>query len=282
MAEEAALKSSNFVLGGLTQTAAQQRTARAPYGPPGQQGYGYDYSMSGAYPSVAPPQVGGAMTIDDVVVRTVGLLTLTGVVGAVSWLFLPPATQGVALFGSMIVGLILVLAISFMRITNPYLISAYAVVEGVFLGVVSKFYETLFSGIVLQAAVGTFAVFAGMALVYKSRVIRVTNGFTKVMIGIGFGIMGLFLLNLVLALFGTDLGIFGDPTDGKVELLPILLTLGITVWGALTFLLDFNMVEEGVRLGAPRKFAWYASFGILVGLIFMYLQLLRLLSLLRE
>lgn len=282
MAEEATLKSSNFVLGGLTQTAAQQRTAPAPYGPPGQQGYGYDYSMSGAYPAVAPPPVGVAMTIDDVVVRTVGLLTLTGVVGAVSWLMLPKATQGVALFGSMITGLILVLAISFMRITNPYVISAYAVVEGVFLGVISKFYEELFNGIVLQAAVGTFAVFVGMALVYKSGKIRVTSGFTKVMIGIGFGIMGLFLLNLVFGLFGTDLGIFGDPTDGKFELLPVLITLGITVWGALSFLLDFKLVEEGVRLGAPRKFAWFASFGILVGLIFMYLQLLRLLSLLRE
>lgn len=279
MAEEAALKSSNFVLGGLTQTAAQQRTAPAPYAPPGQ---GYDYSMSGAYPSVAPPQVGGAMTIDDVVVRTVGLLALAGAVGAVSWLLLPRATLGVALFGSMITGFILLLAISFMRITNPYLIGAYAVVEGVFLGVISKFYEELFSGIVLQAAVGTFAVFAGMALVYKSRVIRVTSGFTKVMIGIGFGIMGLFLVNLVFALFGADLGIFGDPTDGKVEMLPILITLGITVWGALSFLLDFKLVEEAVRIGAPRKFAWYASFGIVVGLIFMYLQLLRLLALLRE
>lgn len=222
------------------------------------------------------------MTLDDVVVRTVGLLAVTGVVGALAWLLLPPATQGVALFGSMIVGLVLMLAISFMQITNPYLITAYAVVQGVFVGVISKFYESLFSGIVLQAAVGTFAVFAGMALVYKSRVIRVTAGFTKVMIGIGFGIMGLFLLNFVLAMFGTNLGIFGDPTDGQFELLPVLIVGGITVWAALSFLLDFKLVEEGVQMGAPRKFAWLAAFGLLVGLIFLYLQLLRLISLLRE
>src|SRR5690606_19118263 len=132
--------------------------------------------------------------------------------------------------GAGLAGLVLVLAISFMRITNPYVIGAYALVEGVFVGVISKAYEALFSGIVLQAAVGTFAVFAGMALVYQSRVIRVTAGFTKVMIGIGFGILGLFLLNIVLVLFGNP-GLFGDPTDGQFELLPVLLVGAITVWG---------------------------------------------------
>ena len=278
----AALKSSNFVLGGLTQTAAQERVA-APsqpgygYGAPGQPGYGY----APGYPQAAPPQVSGAMTIDDVVIRTVGLLALTGLAGAVAWFLLPPASAMTVAIGAGLAGLVLVLAISFMRITNPYVIGAYALVEGVFVGVISKAYEALFNGIVLQAAVGTFAVFAGMALVYKSRVIRVTAGFTKVMIGIGFGILGLFLLNIVLVLFGNP-GLFGDPTDGQFELLPVLLVGAITVWGALSFLLDFKLVEEAVRYGAPRKYAWYASFGLVVGLIFMYLQLLRLLSLLRE
>ncbi len=273
------MRSSNFVLNGMTRRTATQT---APYGQGqayGQPGYGYP--APGGYQPAAPPQA-EAMTIDDVVIRTVGLLGIVGVVGALSWLFLPEAAYSVALFGSMIAGLILVLAISFMRITNPIAIAAYAVVEGVFVGVISKLYEQAFSGIVMQAAVGTFAVFIGMALVYKSKVIRVTSGFTKVMSGIGFGILGLFLVSWLLSLFGSNVDIIGNPFDGKFSLLPLLITLGIIVWGALTFLIDFKVVEEGVRMGAPRQFAWYAAFGIVVGLVFMYLQLLRLIGLIRE
>jgi uncharacterized YccA/Bax inhibitor family protein len=260
----------------LTRSPAAQQTA--PYGPGQaypQPGYGYPTQPT------APPRV-GPMTIDDVVIRAVGLLGIVGAVAAVSWLFLPPAAYSVALFGSMIAGLILVLVITFARITNPIAIVGYAVVEGVFVGVISKLYESTFSGIVMQAAVGTLAVFLGMAAVYKSKVIRVTSGFTKVMSGIGFGILGLFLVDWLLYLFGGGADLLGNPFDGKVSMLPILLTLAIIVWGALTFLIDFKVVEEGVRMGAPRQFAWYAAFGIVVGLVFMYLQLLRLIGLIRE
>ena len=262
-----------MVLGGLAAGAARGQTAQAPYGAPS--GYGT------GYPPAAPPQA-APMTIDDVVIRTIGLLALMVATAAAAWVMLPPATQGIALIGSMIAGLVLVLAISFMRITNPFVIGAYAVTQGIFVGVISKFYETLFSGIVLQAAVGTVAVFAGMAVLYKFRVIRATPMFRKVVIGALIGAVALMLLSFVMGIFGTHIGLFGDPTDGKVEWLPIVIALGLVVLAALTFILDFDMVEQGVRAGMDQKFAWYAAFGILVGLIFLYLQLLRLLALLRE
>ncbi len=269
-----------MVLGGFARGAAGGQTS--PYGAPPQQGYGYP---QGGYPpsgyAGAPPQA-PPMTLDDVVVRTVGLLSLMVAVAAASWVLLPPATLGVALFGSMIAGFILVLAISFMRITNPFVIGAYAVVEGVFVGVISKFFESFFSGIVLQAAVGTVAVFFGMAALYKFRVIRATPMFRKVVIGALIGAVALMLLNLVMRMFGTDIGLFGNPTDGKVEVLPIIIAFALVVLAALTFVLDFDMVEQGARYGLERRFAWYCAFGIVVGLVFLYVQLLQLLSLLRE
>ncbi|MGH3656803.1 MAG: Bax inhibitor-1/YccA family protein [Micromonosporaceae bacterium] len=272
------MRSSNFVLGGMTQRAAQG-TATAPYGAAGQPGYG----QPGGYPPAAPPQAGRAMTIDDVVVRTIGLLAVTGVVAALSWMLLPPATHGIALIGSAITGLVLVLAISFMQITNPFVIGAYAVVEGVFLGVVSSFFEGLFPGIVLQAVVGTFGVFALMAVLYKSRVIRATPFVRKAIIGALVGAVALILVNFVFSMFSTDLGLFNDPTDGQsASWLQWVIGIALVVIAAVSFILDFDMVEQGVRHGLDQKYAWLASFGILVGLIFLYLQLLRLLAMFRE
>ncbi len=273
------MKSSNPVLNSWVAGAGRGQTMAPPYAGYGAPGYAYPNVQ---YPPMAPPRV-TTMTLDDVVIRTVGLLALLGISGAAAWILIPETNAlNLALFGSMITGLVLGLVISFARITNPVVIGAYAVAEGVFLGIVSKFYETLFNGIVLQAVVGTFAVFAGMAVLYKFRVLRATPLFTKVVLGALIGAVGLMLVNLLFAVFGADLGIFGNPTDGQTELLPILVSLALVVIAALTFVLDFAAVEEGVRAGAPQKYAWYASFGIVVGLVFLYLQLLRLLSLLRE
>ncbi|MGH3647948.1 MAG: Bax inhibitor-1/YccA family protein [Micromonosporaceae bacterium] len=271
------MRSSNMVLGGLASGTAQRATT-APYGAPGQQ-QGYGYPTPGGY---APPTA-DRMTVDDVVVRTIGLLALTGITAALAWLFLPPAVQAVALLASVFVGLGLVLAISFMRITNPLVIGAYAVTQGVLVGVVSSMYETLFAGIVLQAVVGTFGVFALMAVLYKSRVIRATPFFRKAVLGALLGAMALILVNLGLSLFGVDAGLFNNPADGQgASWLQWVIALALVVIAALSFILDFDMVEQMVQSGAERKYAWTAAFGLLVGLVFLYLQLLRLISMFRE
>jgi uncharacterized YccA/Bax inhibitor family protein len=183
------------------------------------------------------------------------------------------------------VGLVLGLVISFKQITNPAVIITYAVAEGVLLGLISKVYEALYDGIVLQAVVATFAVFAGMALLYRFKVIRATPRFTKWLLGAVIGVVGLMLVNFLLSVFGVNdgagLGLRAGAT-GEVGWLPIVFSLVCIGIAALTFIQDFAVVEEGVAQGVARRYGWFASFGILVGLVWLYLEILRLLSYLRR
>jgi uncharacterized YccA/Bax inhibitor family protein len=255
------VRSSNPVLTRLGQAASAERSSV---------GYG-------------PLSTDRMMSLDDVVVRTVGLLVLTGVSAALSWNLLTGGPiLAIAAFGSMLAGLVLGLVISFARVTNPFIIAAYAVVEGVLLGLVSKFFEAAHPGIVIQAVVGTFGVFAGMAVLYKLRVLRATPKFTRFVIGALLGVVALSLVNWIVAMFGGNLHLVEYGVTGKVSFLPILFSLVCIGVGALTFILDFDQVEQGVRYGLPEKYAWYCAFGLLVGLIFLYWQILRLLGYLRR
>ncbi|WP_018351665.1 Bax inhibitor-1/YccA family protein [Longispora albida] len=267
------MKSSNGALGRVLTGAAQDRNTYA------QPGYPAPYGDTG----YAAPQV-RTMTVDDVVIRTVFLLALTGITGAVSWLFIPPAVQGLALLASGVIGLVLALVIVFAQVTNPVVISAYAVIQGVAAGVVSKFYENLYDGIVLQAVVATFGVFFAMAVLYKFRVLRATPKFARGVIGALIGVVALMLINFVVGFFndgGIGIRASADPS-AKVSWLPIVFSLVVIVVAALTFILDFDQVEQGVRYGLPEKYAWACAFGLLVGLIFLYYEVLRLLSYLRR
>jgi uncharacterized YccA/Bax inhibitor family protein len=251
------VQSSNPVLTRLGQTASRERAA-------------------GGYVSER------MMTLDDVIVRTVGLIVLTAISAGLSWNLLTGPVAALATLGSMIAGLVLCLVISFARVTNPLVIGAYAVVEGVFLGVVSRAFEARFGGIVIQAVVGTLGVFAGMAVLYKMRVLRATPKFTRFVVGALIGVVVLGLVNWIVAMFGGNLGLVEYGVDGKVGWLPIVFSLVCIGVGALTFILDFDQIEQGVRYGMPEKYSWYCAFGLLVGLIFLYWQILRLLGYLRR
>ncbi len=269
------MKTSNPVLSRLGQAAERERSAGyapgGPYGPAaGQPGYGQPYPTAAGYPA-APPAV-EPMTVDDVVVKTVTLLGITGVSAAAAWALVPDALLGPAWIGAAVVGLVLGLIISFSRMANPALVVAYAVVEGAFVGLVSKFFESFYSGIVLQAVVATFGVFFLMAMLYKARVIRATPKFVRGMIAVMAGLFAVILINFVLALFGFNTGL----RDGGA--LAIGFSLVCIVVAALSFILSFNEVEEGVRMGLPQRYSWTAAFGILVSLIWLYLEVLRLLS----
>ncbi len=292
------VRSKNPVLGRLTQRATRHAgLRREPVGGPGYSspgypgGYGpnygaptttmdpnYQQQQQQSYSPYAPSSQ-RAMTVDDVVVRTVALLGLTGLSGAATWLLVPESTgtTGVALAGGIILGLVLGLVIAFMQVTNPLVISAYAVVEGVVLGVVSRFYAEIYGGgIVLQAVVGTFAVFFGMAALYKLRVLRATPKFTRWVTGMLFGFLGLAMLNLLLGAFGVNNGHgLGLRDGGPMAVIFSLVAIGLA---ALTFINDFGAVEAGVNAGVEQRYAWYCSFGILVGLIWLYLEILRLLG----
>ncbi|WP_433531520.1 Bax inhibitor-1/YccA family protein [Micromonospora sp. CA-263727] len=271
------MKTSNPVLARLGQAAERERAAGyAPTGPYGQPGYPQQYPPQAGYPGApgypsAPPAV-TPMSIDDVVVKTVTLLAILGATAAAAWVLVPDALLGAAWIGAAVVGLVLGLIISFSRMANPALVVAYAVVEGVLVGAISKFFETRYPGIVIQAVVATFGVFFVMTMLYKSRVIRATPRFTKGLVAVMAGLFAVMLINFVLSLFGFNTGL----RDGGA--LAIGFSLVCIVVASLSFVLSFKEVEDGVRMGLPQRYSWVAAFGILVSLIWLYIEILRLLS----
>jgi len=217
------------------------------------------------------------MTIDDVVTKTGITLLVTILSAAATWFLLEPEQSMPLAIGAVLIGLVLGLVISFKAITNPLAILAYAAIEGVFLGAISELFELIYPGIVIQAIIGTMGVFAGMLVVYKTGAIRVTPRLQRWVIGAGIGVLVLMLVNLVAGFF-TEGGL-GLREGGPLAIGFSLLVIGIA---AFFLLLDFDMIDQAIRRGAPEKFAWYAAFGLLVTLIWLYIEILRLLSYFRE
>ena len=216
------------------------------------------------------------MTMDDVIVKTGILLAVVVGVGAASWFLGVPL--GFALLAGL-VGFGLAMVNIFKKKISVPLIMAYAVSQGVFLGAISASYEGQYRGIVVQAVVGTAAVFGAVLLGYKSGRLRATPKFRKV---VTFGLVGMvavLLLNLLVGAFtsGDPLGISGGNTG-----LSILFTAGLIVFGALTFVLDFDQAEAMIAAGVPEQESWRVGFGLIVGLVFLYLNILRLLSFLQS
>ena len=223
-------------------------------------------------PAYAPPA--RFMTLDDVVMKTAVTLGVVVATGAVAWVF---DLGGLAILGAL-VGFVLALVISFRQSTSPALILSYAAAEGVFLGAISRVFNDLYPGIAIQAVVGTAGVFAGMLVVYKTGAIRVTPRFTRWLLGALVGVVVLMLVNLVAALNGGCDGL-GLRSGGPLPIAFRVLCIGIA---AFTFLLDFDMIDKGIKQGAPERFAWYAAFGLTVTLVWLYLEILRLLSYFRD
>jgi uncharacterized YccA/Bax inhibitor family protein len=246
----------------------QQYGAPTQYGAPLQ-------SDPYAAPSAYAPPTTRYMTMDDVVTKT-GLTFLVTVLAAAAVWALPGRTGWGLLISAVLVGLVLGLVIAFKQIANPAATLSYAAVEGLFLGIISEAYNDFFDGIVMQAVVGTFGVFAGMLVVYKTGAIRVTPKLTRWVIGAMVGVLALVVFNLVAGLFGFNTGL----RDGSP--LAIVFSLVIIGVAAFSLLLDFDMADEAIRRGAPAKFAWYIAFGLLVTVVWLYMEILRLLSYFRE
>lgn len=215
------------------------------------------------------------MTVDDVVVRTATLLGVVAVAGAAAWaLDLGRGPAIAAALGAFVVSLVII----FKRVSSPPLILTYAALEGVFLGAISHAFNSVYPGIVVQAVIGTATAFAGMLMAYRSGRIRVTPKFTRVAIGAGIGILGLMVVNLVAGLIGGGDGL-GLRSGGPVAILFSLAAIGI----ACMFLaLDFDEIDKAVAAGAPERESWLAAFGLVVTLVWLYLEVLRLISYFRD
>ncbi|MFI2365892.1 Bax inhibitor-1/YccA family protein [Promicromonospora sp. NPDC019610] len=208
------------------------------------------------------------LTYDDVIVKTGGLLALLVVVGAATWTLAP----GLWIFG-MIAGLVLGLVNAFKRNPSPVLIILYTIAQGMFLGGISMFYEAQTNGIVLQAVLATVATFAAALFLFKSGKVRVTPKFTRWLIIAMVGYAAFSLINLVLVWTGV-LGGWGM-RGGTLGIVIGLVAVGLA---AASLIVDFDSIKRGVEAGAPAKMAWSAAFGLLVTLIWLYLEFLRLLA----
>lgn len=181
------------------------------------------------------------------------------------------------MWGSMIGGFVLALIITFKKSWAPYLALGYAVLEGLFLGAISAFFDYAFRdsypGIIMQAVLLTLGTTAGMFLLYRFGIIRATNTFKKVIISATLGIALFYLIAMVLRMFGTQMPYLHDNS-----MIGIGISLFIVAIAALNLILDFDMIEQGAAQGAPKYFEWYGAFGLLVTLVWLYLEILRLLS----
>ncbi|MEV1068337.1 Bax inhibitor-1/YccA family protein [Streptomyces sp. NPDC050263] len=234
----------------------------------------------------APPQAPattGRMTMDDVVARTATTLGTVVLTAVLSWLLLPVdanninKSYGIAV-GAGLIAFVLAMVQSFKRRPAPALILSYAAFEGVFLGVISSAVSTYIGdGVVAQAVLGTMAVFAGVLVAYKAGWIRVNRRFYGFVMAAALGFVLLMVVNLLFTVFGggDGLGFRSGPLGIVFGVIGILL-------GACFLALDFKQVEDGVAYGAPREEAWLAAFGLTMTLVWIYMEFLRLLSILNS
>ncbi|MFF3861631.1 Bax inhibitor-1/YccA family protein [Streptomyces sp. NPDC002209] len=227
------------------------------------------------------PARAGVMTMDDVVSRTAMTLGTVILTATIAWIAMPvdPAnlgkSYGVA-FAAGLVALVLGLVQSFKRKASPAIILGYAAFEGFFLGVLSAAVSTyLGAGVVIQAVLGTMCVFAAVLFAYKMRWIRVTRRFYGFVMAAAMGFMLLMVTNLLFSVFAG-----GDGLGFRSGGLGILFGIVGVVLGACFLALDFKQVEDGIAYGAPRDEAWLAAFALTVTLVWIYTELLRLLSIL--
>ena len=219
------------------------------------------------------------MTLDDVVQRTGAMLLVILASGAASWVLTSESLS--AAMPLFLVGLMGGLGLGFyMAFTgkaNAVTCLLYSAFEGTLLGAISKLFELRYPGIVVQAITGTVMVAVGMLFVYRIGAIRVTPRFTRIIVGATIGAFGLMLVNLIAYLF-VDGGL-GLRTGGPIAVGFSLLCIGLA---AMNLVIDFDVVERGIRNGADQKYAWYASFGITVTLVWLYIEILRLIGYLRD
>ncbi|MFT3877032.1 MAG: Bax inhibitor-1/YccA family protein [Propioniciclava sp.] len=268
-------------------TRSQNFTQPAPQGYPtsgyGQQPYGQPGYGPEPWAQPAPQQTApeGVMTIDDVITKTavtMGVLVLTA---AITFMFIPQALLYPALIVSGIVGFVTVLMVSLRRKINPAFVLAYSAIEGVFIGAFSLLFAMMFDpSIVIQAVLATFVAAGATLAAYKVLRVRVTNQFRRIVTMATFAFAGLVLVNLVLSLFGINLGV--RTVGGGFNAMAILISLVAVVLAVANLIMDFDYIEQGVRNRLPASESWRGAFGLTVTMVWLYTELLRILSYFRS
>jgi uncharacterized YccA/Bax inhibitor family protein len=248
------------------------------------------YQQAQQYPGAVAPSgvptgsvyepITDRMTLDDVLVRTGISLAILIPMAWIGWQLTP--SMPFLLWGSMLVGLVLGMVNVFKKQVSPALVLAYAAVEGLFLGGISWFYQTWATAngyegnLVSQAVIGTLVAFVVMLALYKSRIVKVNGRFMKIMLVAMVSYAVIALASFVSALFGVGggWGFYG------VGMLGIGLAMIGVALASFSLMIDFESITQGVAMGLPQRESWRMTFGLLVTLIWLYLEILRLLALL--
>lgn len=273
------------------------QNARSTWAPPRAGG---DYFPPVAEPSTSVPPSGDpvsrwnpqVMTVNGTISATATLLVLLLASAAVGWIATGGPEEvvvgntityqyGIPMLAwvGMIVGIGLVFLLMFKPHLAKFVAPVYAIAQGFFVGAISRMYETFYDGIVVQAAGATIAVFATMLVLYRTRIIKVTNRFRRIVVTATIGVMLFYGVTLLIRLFaGPDsVSFLASPS-----LLGIAFSIFVAGLAAFNLALDFDFIERGAEQGLEKNFEWYAAFGLLVTIIWLYLELLRLLAKLRE
>lgn len=234
-----------------------------------------------AFSGLGRAQYGEAMTMSGTVIKTALLLGIAFITAG--WAWGRYITTGDAssiqmwMWGGVIGGLILALITTFKKEWAPITAPLYAAFEGVFIGAISVVLNAAYPGIALQAASMTFGVLAVMLIAYQTGLVRATEKFKLGVIAATGGIMLVYLISIVLSFFGVSMSfLMGNGITG------ILFSVFVVIIAALNLVIDFDFIEQGSRAGAPKYMEWYGAFALMVTLVWLYLEILRLLSKLRS
>lgn len=253
---------------------SQPQTPQQPYPQQGYPQQGPDLEKMYDAPAATGRQA-GRMTLDDVVTKTLGLFGVLLVFAAVGW-FIGKENQSVGMalwLGGMFVGLALGFVISFKRVISVPLILAYAVCEGLFIGAASGFFNTVYPGVVAEAVLATLCVFAGMFAGWKFGIIRVTERSRKIFGLMAMGYLLFALVNVALVLTGVIDNPFGVGGNGPLGIIISVFAVGLASY---SLAVDFDSIQRGVAAQLPEKYSWLMAHGLLVSVVWLYIELLRL------
>jgi uncharacterized YccA/Bax inhibitor family protein len=232
-------------------------------------------------PSAGPAET-GRMTFDDVIVKTAACLAVL-LLGAAVTLFVAPGTANLLMVVGALGGFVLAMVNTFKKQPSPALILSYAGLEGLFLGGLTRLLDGLYPGVGLQAVIGTLAVFGVTLALFKSGKVRATPKAVRFFMIATLGYLVFAVINMVMVWTGAVHSPFGLSTSVHIFGIPLGVFIGILAIGlaAFSLVMDFTSIEQGVQQGAPQRYSWTAAFGLTVTLVWLYVEIIRLLAILR-
>lgn len=239
-----------------------------------------EQTFSGASATLGREQTtAGTMTLQGTIAKSLLLLVVALATGAFGW---SKALDWFSTSGLWwLLGYFLLIGLTIAASQNPSLAMPagflYALMMGFWMGAVSRVYEEVYDGIVAQALLASVSAFLVCLVLYLSRAVRVTPKMTRLIITATLGIFVMYMAAWILSIFGVDLLLINEP-----NVWGIALSIGICIVAALNLFLDFAVIESGIERQAPAVMEWYAAFGLLATLVWLYAELLRLLALLRS